>query len=146
MSTKYGAAPADSADRRKVRSKQDYVSRPHGQTAVGQRVEFQIEPLEVQDSEKKLSANALSILNTRKAYQVTNKSTVDIAATSVDEISFANVDLLKKFLTISGKILPRRSVTIRTKQDKLMYRKITESIKIARILGLLPFNGQKPAN
>lgn len=48
---------------------------------------------------------------------------------------YKNVKLLKKYLSISGKILPRK-ITKLTRKDQ---RNLKKAIKTARILGLLPF-------
>jgi len=52
-----------------------------------------------------------------------------------DPIDYKDVDLLKKFITERGKILPRRITGLTAKQQ----RDLTQSIKRARILALLPF-------
>jgi len=54
---------------------------------------------------------------------------------SNDIIDYKDIDLLRKFITDQGKILPRRSTGLTAKQQK----KITKSVKRARILALLPF-------
>ena len=50
-------------------------------------------------------------------------------------IDYTDIDLLTQYLTEQGKILPKRITGLNTKQQK----KITKSIKRARILSLLPF-------
>lgn len=50
-------------------------------------------------------------------------------------IDFKNVDLLKKFTTDRGKIIPRRILGTCAKHQ----RKLTRAIKRARVLALLPF-------
>nr|YP_009397851.1 ribosomal protein S18 [Sonderella linearis]ARW67037.1 ribosomal protein S18 [Sonderella linearis] len=50
-------------------------------------------------------------------------------------LDYKDVDLLRKFINDQGKILSRRSTGLNTKQQK----KVTNSIKRARILALLPF-------
>jgi small subunit ribosomal protein S18 len=45
------------------------------------------------------------------------------------------VELLSKFLTEQGKILPRRVTGLTTKQQT----RLTKAVKRARILALLPF-------
>lgn len=50
-------------------------------------------------------------------------------------LDYKDVELLSKFLTEQGKILPRRVTGLTTKQQT----KITKAIKRARILALLPF-------
>ncbi|MDW8421187.1 MAG: 30S ribosomal protein S18 [Pseudanabaenaceae cyanobacterium SKYGB_i_bin29] len=52
-----------------------------------------------------------------------------------DRIDYKDVDLLKRFITERGKILPRRITGLTAKQQ----RKLTNAIKQARILALLPF-------
>ncbi|MEN9206335.1 MAG: 30S ribosomal protein S18 [Thermostichales cyanobacterium BF4_bins_65] len=52
-----------------------------------------------------------------------------------DPIDYKDIDLLKKYITERGKILPRRITGLTAKQQKEM----TNAIKRARIMGLLPF-------
>ncbi|MCA1904290.1 MAG: 30S ribosomal protein S18 [Cyanobacteria bacterium M5B4] len=52
-----------------------------------------------------------------------------------DRIDYKDVDLLKRFITERGKILPRRITGLTAKQQ----RQLTNAIKQARILALLPF-------
>jgi len=51
-----------------------------------------------------------------------------------DPIDYKNVELLGKFLTEQGKILPRRT-GLTTKQQT----RLTKAVKKARLLSLLPF-------
>ncbi|MEY3825735.1 MAG: ribosomal protein [Cyanobacteriota bacterium] len=50
-------------------------------------------------------------------------------------IDYKDTDLLRKFITERGKILPRRITGLTSKQQ----RALTESVKRARLLALLPF-------
>nr|YP_010619086.1 Ribosomal protein S18 [Pterosiphonia complanata]WAX03099.1 Ribosomal protein S18 [Pterosiphonia complanata] len=52
-----------------------------------------------------------------------------------DMIDYKDIDLLRKFINDQGKILSRRSTGLNSKQQK----KITKSIKRARLIALLPF-------
>lgn len=52
-----------------------------------------------------------------------------------EPIDYKDVDLLRKFITERGKILPRRITGLTAKQQ----RDLTVAIKRARILALLPF-------
>lgn len=52
-----------------------------------------------------------------------------------EPIDYRDVDLLRKFVTERGKILPRRLTGLTAKQQ----RDLTLAIKRARILALLPF-------
>ena len=52
-----------------------------------------------------------------------------------DPIDYKDVDLLKKFITERGKILPRRLTGLMAKQQ----RDLTNAVKRARIVALLPF-------
>jgi len=56
-----------------------------------------------------------------------------------EPIDYKDVDLLRKFITERGKILPRRITGLTAKQQ----RDLTISIKRARILALLPFINQE---
>nr|YP_009399309.1 ribosomal protein S18 [Kapraunia schneideri]ARW68915.1 ribosomal protein S18 [Kapraunia schneideri] len=50
-------------------------------------------------------------------------------------VDYKDIDLLRKFINDQGKIISRRSTGLNAKQQK----KVTKSIKRARILSLLPF-------
>ncbi|MBW4622735.1 MAG: 30S ribosomal protein S18 [Cyanosarcina radialis HA8281-LM2] len=50
-------------------------------------------------------------------------------------IDYKDVDLLRKFITERGKILPRRITGLTAKQQ----RDLTVAIKRSRIIALLPF-------
>ncbi len=52
-----------------------------------------------------------------------------------DPIDYKDVDLLKKFITERGKILPRRLTGLTAKQQ----RDLTNAVKRARTVALLPF-------
>ena len=52
-----------------------------------------------------------------------------------ESIDYKDVDLLKKFITDRGKILPRRLTGLTAKQQ----RDLTTAVKRARIIALLPF-------
>lgn len=51
------------------------------------------------------------------------------------EINYKDIELLKKFISRQGKILPRRLTGLNSKQQK----KVSRAIKRARILSFLPF-------
>ena len=52
-----------------------------------------------------------------------------------EKIDYKDVDLLRKFVTERGKILPRRITGLTAKQQ----RDLTTAIKRARIVALLPY-------
>jgi small subunit ribosomal protein S18 len=54
---------------------------------------------------------------------------------NIEAIDYKNPDLLKRFVTESGKILPRRLTGLTAKQQ----RDLTNAVKRARIVALLPF-------
>ena len=56
-----------------------------------------------------------------------------------EKIDYKNLNLLQKFLTDRGKILSSRMSGISAKEQ----RKLTESVKRARFLGLLPVGSAK---
>lgn len=53
-------------------------------------------------------------------------------------LDYKDIDLLRKFITDQGKIISRRSTGLTAKQQK----KLSKSIKRARILSLLPFSNK----
>jgi small subunit ribosomal protein S18 len=50
-------------------------------------------------------------------------------------INYKNIFLLRKYISIEGKILPRRLTNLKSKQQ----RNMAKAIKHARIMGFLPF-------
>lgn len=60
-----------------------------------------------------------------------------IVANKIEYIDYKDVNLLRKFITENGKILPRRITGCNAKNQ----RAITVAIKRARALGILPFSG-----
>ena len=58
---------------------------------------------------------------------------------NITHIDYKDVDLLKKFISERGKILPRRVTGTSAKWQ----RKLTVAIKRARIMGLLPFTTEE---
>jgi small subunit ribosomal protein S18 len=51
------------------------------------------------------------------------------------KFNYKDIDLLKQFITETGKIMPARLTGVSSANQ----RKITKSIKIARFLALLPY-------
>ena len=67
----------------------------------------------------------------RKANRTMPRRRLDIP---VEQVNYKNPDLLSKFTSDTGKILPRRVTGVSAK----MHRKITREIKRARAVNLLP--------
>ena len=55
-----------------------------------------------------------------------------------NKFNHTNLDVLKQFITETGKIIPARVSGVNAAQ----LRKITQSIKVARFLALLPYTDQ----
>ncbi len=55
------------------------------------------------------------------------------------EIDYKNQDLMRRFLSPEGKILPGRRTGLTSKNQ----RKVTKAIKRARAIGLLPFTNHE---
>lgn len=58
-----------------------------------------------------------------------------IAANHITYIDYKDVNLLRRFVSEKGKILPRRVTGTSSKNQ----RRLTVAIKRARIMGLMPF-------
>ena len=69
--------------------------------------------------------------NFRRANRRMPRRRLDIAA---EKVSYKHPEILAKFTTESGKILPRRTTGVSAK----LHRRITRAIKQARALNLLP--------
>jgi len=63
------------------------------------------------------------------------KPKVAAAVGAFDLNDFKNIDILKRFLSETGKILPRRRSGLNAQNQ----RKLARTIKRARMMGLLPF-------
>ena len=56
----------------------------------------------------------------------------------ISTINYKNIFLLRKYISIEGKILPRRLNNLNSKKQRF----ISRAIKNARIMGFLPFTRQ----
>ncbi len=54
---------------------------------------------------------------------------------NIDYIDYKNINLIRRFISSYGKIVPRKRNNVCSKHQ----RKLSESIKRARIMALLPF-------
>ena len=75
--------------------------------------------------------NRERLANLRRANRKMPRRRLDL---SPDRVSFKDTDLLSKFTTETGRILPRRITGVSAK----LHRKITREIKRARAINLLP--------
>jgi small subunit ribosomal protein S18 len=57
------------------------------------------------------------------------------SSNNIKYIDYKDVDILRKFLNPNGRMLSRRRTGVNAKNQ----RKLTEAIKRARFMGLLPF-------
>lgn len=60
-----------------------------------------------------------------------------IVANKIEFVDYKDINLLRKFVTENGKVLPRRITGCNAKNQ----RSITLAVKRARALGILPFSG-----
>lgn len=58
-----------------------------------------------------------------------------IAANKIENVDYKDTELLKRFISERGKILPRRVTGTSAKNQ----RKVVNAIKRARVMALLPF-------
>jgi small subunit ribosomal protein S18 len=73
----------------------------------------------------------------KKKYFVKRKKVCKFTAEGIDYIDYKDVDLLRQYTPVSGKILPRRV----SGTNPIYQRKLTRAIKRARLMALLPFVG-----
>ena len=75
----------------------------------------------------------------RKKFKKQSKKKVcTFCVDKVESIDYKDVNKLRKFVTEKGKILPRRQTGVCAEHQ----RELTEAIKRARIMVLLPFKGE----
>ena len=70
-----------------------------------------------------------------KPFRRPRKKVCTFCVEHIDEIDYKDVEKLKRFVSDKGKILPRRVNGTCAKHQ----RKVTEAIKRARTIALLPF-------
>jgi len=68
-------------------------------------------------------------------YKNSKKAVVEISDETLDSLDYKNTTVLMSFVSDQGKILPRRTTNLTSKQQK----KVQKLIKRARIASLLPF-------
>ena len=68
-------------------------------------------------------------------YNNSKKAVVEISDETLDSLDYKNTTVLMSFVSDQGKILPRRTTNLTSKQQK----KVQKLIKRARIASLLPF-------
>lgn len=73
-----------------------------------------------------------------KAFRRPRKKVCQFCADKSQEIDYKDVEKLKRFVSDKGKILPRRV----TGTCALHQRKVTEAIKRARTIALLPYTAE----
>ena len=66
---------------------------------------------------------------------ISRRKLTDFFAQNKIDVNYKDADLLRRFLSPEGKILPGRRSGLITKNQ----RKVTRAIKQARVIGLLPF-------
>ncbi len=70
-----------------------------------------------------------------QARRPSRKAKVKATLGEFDLKDYRNVEVLRRFLSETGKILPRRRTGLSAKEQRIL----AKTIKRARILGLLPF-------
>jgi len=74
------------------------------------------------------------ITNRTKVFQARGKN-CPLSIEGAPKIDYKDAEMLKKYISERGKIIPRRITSISAK----MQRKLAKAIKRARIIALLPF-------
>ena len=70
-----------------------------------------------------------------QARRPSRKAKVKATLGEFDLRDYRNVEVLRRFLSETGKILPRRRTGLSAKEQRIL----AKTIKRARVLGLLPF-------
>lgn len=70
-----------------------------------------------------------------QARRPSRKAKVKATLGEFDMKDYRNVEVLRRFLSETGKILPRRRTGLSAKEQRIL----AKTIKRARVLGLLPF-------
>ena len=70
--------------------------------------------------------------------RISRKKVCTFCVEKAEHIDYKDFAKLKKFVTEKGKILPRRMTGVCAKHQ----RELSEAIKKARIVALLPFKGE----
>lgn len=73
----------------------------------------------------------------KKKFYVKRKKVCKFSAEGIEYIDYKNVELLRQYIPVAGKILPRRV----SGTNPIYQRKLTRAIKRARLMALLPFVG-----
>ena len=77
--------------------------------------------------------------NAKRPYKrMIRRKVCTFCAEKIDVIDYKDLPRLKKFITEKGKILPRRMSGVCAKHQ----RELSQAIKRARIMALLPFKGE----
>ena len=63
------------------------------------------------------------------------KRSCPLSSAGAPKVDYKNINLLKKFISERGKILPRRITSVSTKKQ----RELSKAIKRSRFLALLPY-------
>jgi len=92
----------------------------------------------------KLSRSAIALIKHRGKLQLFNRKAVATPINDIDlsEISYKNVALLKKFLTLGNNIISSRVTSAVYSRQRVL----KVAVKRARELALLPYPGQKQKN
>jgi small subunit ribosomal protein S18 len=83
----------------------------------------------------KLKKEGIFMAGVRKGGRAKRRKVCYFTANGISRIDYKDVDLLKKFISERGKILPRRVTGTSAKYQ----RKLTVAIKRSRQMALLPF-------
>ena len=69
------------------------------------------------------------------SFKLLHKRSCPLSGKDAPDVDYKNINVLKKYITEKGKILPSRVTQVSTKKQK----ELTLAIKRARFLALLPY-------
>ena len=78
-------------------------------------------------------------MGSKRAFVSKKKKSCPFRMAGIKEIDYKDMETLKQFVTERGKIIPRRITGVSLRHQRML----TQAIKKARYMALLPFVGTK---
>ena len=96
------------------------------------------EQVEVQSQETSAPATTSAKEERKFTKRIPRKKVCAFCQSKTNSIDYKDINILKKYITEGGKILPRRMTGVCAKHQRVL----AKAIKRARLVDLLPFKGE----